>query len=546
MMMTTAQAEIREGKAFNPIWIIPLLAIVLGVWMVVHTWLTEGPEITLSFETAEGLTAGKTKVKYRNVEMGVVQEVILSEDFKGVIAKVKLERQALPLLRDDTRFWVVTARISLGNISGLDTLLSGAYIRLAPGEGKPGKRSYTGLEKPPLTPTGAPGLRLNLYSDRAGSVDAGDSVIYRGYNVGRVETMEFDATRRQVKYTIFIDAPFHKIVHSSTRFYNVSGISVKAGADGLQVTTGSMDTVLLGGVTFGVPPGLPPGEPVTDDTEFTLYDSQDAAEENPFKHGIHYVVRFDQSIKGLLPGAPVEYRGIPVGYVVRVMFKDLALRQAALREQGVRSTAEPIPVLIYIEPARLGLPDSQAAVDSLKESLAYGVSQGMRATLESGNLLTGAKYVGIEHYSGDEAADLGEWGGYQVIPTIEGGFDQITVKVNALLEKFNAMPLEDTVVSANSAIAELDKTLASLRVILEDSSTQDLPTQLDGTLRDLQATLEGLAPESPVYENLNATLQQLNRTLGNIESLTRTLSVQPNAAIMPSNLPQDPIPEATR
>jgi paraquat-inducible protein B len=546
MMMTTAQAEIRKARAFNPIWIIPLLAIVLGVWMVVHTWMTEGPEISISFETAEGLTAGKTKVKYRNVNMGVVQEVILSDDFEGVIAKVKLERQALPLLRDDTRFWVVTARISLGNISGLDTLLSGAYIRLAPGEGKPGKRSYAALEKPPLTPTGAPGLRLNLYSDRAGSVDAGDSVVYRGYKVGRIETMEFDAARRQAKYTIFIDAPFHEIVHSSTRFYNVSGITVKAGADGLEVITGSVDTVLLGGVTFGVPPGLPPGEPVTDNTEFALYKSREAAEENPFTYGMHYVVRFSQSIKGLLPGAPVEYRGIPIGYVVRVMFKDQALRLAALRAQGVRSAGEPIPVLIYIEPARLGLPDNQASADALKETVAYGVTQGMRATLENGNLLTGAKYVGIDQFTVEEAAELGEWGDYPEIPTIEGGLDQIMVKVNALLDKFNAMPLEDTVVSANSAIAELDKTLASLRVILEDQSTKDLPAELDATLRDLQVTLKGLSPESPVYENLNAALQQLNRTMGNLESLTRTLSAQPNAAIMPSNVPKDPIPEATR
>jgi paraquat-inducible protein B len=542
--MTTVKPEIRKGKAFNPIWVIPILAVVLGVWMVVHTWMTEGPEISIAFDTAEGLTAGKTKVKYRNVEMGVVQEVILTDDFKGVIAKVKLERQALDLLRDDTRFWVVTARIGLGNISGLDTLLSGAYIQLAPGEGKVGERSYTALETPPLTPTGAPGLRLKLHGNRAGSVSTGDAVVYHGYKVGRVESMKFDPERREVSYVIFIDSPFHELVDTSVRFYNVSGVSVSAGADGLQITTGSMDTVLLGGVTFGTPPGIPPGEAVEHNAEFKLYDSEEASRENPFSFGTYYVVRFTQSLKGLLPGAPVEYRGIPIGRVVRLMVKDMMVAAAA--QAALEGTGEPIPVLIYIEPARLELPDNAASVAALQFAVATGIKNGMRATMETGNLLTGAKYIGIDYFPVDEVATIGRWGDYDEIPTIGGGFDQVMFQVTALLDKFNALPLETTVSNANEAIAELDKTLAGLRVILDEQSTKDLPGELKATLVELRATLDGLSPDSPFYQNLNATLLQLNRTMGNVESLTRTLSGQPNAAIMPSTLPQDPIPEAKR
>jgi paraquat-inducible protein B len=541
--MTTAQPEIRKDRAFNPIWLIPALAVVLGVWMVVHSWMTEGPEIQIAFETAEGLTAGKTKIKYRNVVMGLVQEVILTDDFEGVIAKVKLERQALPLLRDDTRFWVVTARISLGNVSGLDTLLSGAYIKLSPGDGKVGQRQFTGLEEPPLTPQDAPGLRLELYGDHAGSVGAGDSVVYKGYKVGRVESMSFDPDRRQVKYVIFIDAPFHELIDSSVRFYNISGITVSAGAEGLQVTTGSIDTVLLGGVTFGTPPGIPKGEPVEHNAEFFLYRSKEAANDNPYKYGLYFVVRFSQSLKGLLPGAPVEYRGIPIGRVERLMIKEMV-------EEGIKTgrpgTGEPIPVLIYVEPARLELPDLESSVVAMRHTVATGVANGMRATLETGNLLTGAKYIGMDYFKGVETASIGEWDEYAEIPTISGGFGQIMVQVTALLDKFNAMPLDKTVTSANSAIAELDKTLASLRVILEEKSTQELPGELNATLAELRAVLDGLSPDSAFYQNLNATLQQLNRTLGNVESLTRTLSGQPNAAIMPSKLPPDPIPEARR
>ncbi|MEP5764659.1 MAG: intermembrane transport protein PqiB [Halieaceae bacterium] len=540
--MTTAQPEIRKGKSFNAIWVIPILAVVLGVWMVAHTWMTEGPEIMISFDTAEGLTAGKTKVKYRNVEMGVVQEVILSDDFQGVLAKVKMERQALPLLRDDTRFWVVTAQIGVGNISGLDTLLSGAYIRMGPGEGKIGTRRYDALERPPQTAAGAPGLRLRLEGDRAGSVSTGDSVVYRGYKVGRIENMEFDADRRRAMYTVFIDAPYDELVDSSVRFYNISGISLNASAEGLQVSTGSMDTVLLGGVTFATPPGMPAGEPVENNTEFKLYGSLEEAETNPFSFGSYYVVRFSQSIKGLLPGAPVEYRGIPIGRVERLMYKDMILQNRAAFEAGeedLGGDAEPIPVLLYIEPARLGLPDNAESVAMLSQTVSAGVPAGMRATIETGNLLTGAKYIGIDRFEVDETVEMGEWGGYPEIPTIGGGFDQVLVKVNELLDKFNRLPLDQTVGNANEALAELDKTLAGLRKIVNNKDTQALPGEL-------RATLDGLSPDSPLYQNLNSTLQQLNRTLGNVESLTRTLSGQPNAAIMPSKLPPDPIPEAKR
>ena len=192
--MTSEEADITPGRKFSGIWLIPILALVLGIYMVINNWMNEGPEIEIAFATADGLEQGKTKVKYRSVDMGTVQAVRLNDNFDGVIATIKLDRQAVPLLREDTRFWVVTARVSADNISGLDTLLSGAYLQLAPGTGEPGARKFTALEHPPLTPAGAPGLRLNLTSNRATSVTAGDPVLYKGYKAGRVETMELRPT----------------------------------------------------------------------------------------------------------------------------------------------------------------------------------------------------------------------------------------------------------------------------------------------------------------------------------------------------------------
>ena len=538
--VTTEQANISQGRKLSGIWIIPLLAAVLGIYMVVHTWMTEGPEIEIAFKTATGLTQGKTKIKYRNVDMGLVEEVRLNDEFDGVIAKVKLERQALSLLREDTRFWVVTARIGLGNISGLDTLLSGAYIQLAPGTGKKGQRDFVALEKPPQTPTGAPGLRLQLTSERASSVSAGDAVLYNSYKVGRVESMKFDPSDRMAHYTLFIDAPYHEMVDSETRFWDVSGISLSAGADGFRLETGSVDTIMLGGVAFGLPPGIAKGGAVEHNSEFELYASYEDILKNPFRYGTRYVISFSQSIKGLAPGAPVEYRGIPLGRVERILLKESIEYNIA---QGLEGEGADVPVLIYVEPGRLALPDTESSIESLQRTIRIGVENGMRASLETGSLLTGAKYVSIDYFEDTEDATVGTFLDHPTIPPIETGLGNIEQKLTAVLDKINALPLEDTVSGANTAIATLNQTLASLHTILENQSTQQLPAQLDETLQQLRATLKSFSPDSEVYQSINSSLLRLNRTMGNMESLTRTLSAQPNAALMPSKPTPDPIPE---
>jgi paraquat-inducible protein B len=205
--MTAAEPEVARGRKFTAVWIIPLIAVAIGAWMVVWTYMTEGPEIRVTFETAQGLAEGKTVVKFRDVEMGQVQEVLLSDDMQSVTAVIKMRREALTMLREDTRFWVVTAQIGGGGISGLETILSGAYIELAPGTSNIEAREFVGLEKPPLTPADAPGLRLVLLSERASSVTTGDPVLYHGFKVGRVESLTFDLETRQIRNEIFIDAP---------------------------------------------------------------------------------------------------------------------------------------------------------------------------------------------------------------------------------------------------------------------------------------------------------------------------------------------------
>jgi paraquat-inducible protein B len=540
--VTTREAEVGQRGRISAIWIIPLLALALGAYMVVYTWMTEGPEINITFKTAEGLEAGKTKIKYRDVDMGLVEEVRLSDDLAKVVARVKLERQALPLLRDDTRFWVVTARIGMGQISGLGTLLSGAYIELAPGSGAEGARDFVALDRPPMTPTDAAGLRLKLTGERATSVSAGDSVLYKGYEVGRIESRDFDAEEGRVNYVVFIDAPYHSLVNSAVRFWDVSGISLTANADGVRLETGSLSTILTGGVAFGLPPGVAAGAPVQHNTEFRLYANYDAILQNPFKNSINYVVQFDQSVKGLAPGAPVEFRGLAVGKVERIMVKE-SLEETLMKD--LEGKGDPIPVLIYLEPGRLGMPDAPQSIGYMQKGIQTGITNGMRASLETGNLLTGAKYISLDYYDDLQPAAQGEYLGYTTIPTIASGIGQLEQKLAAVLDKVQALPLEATVANATSALGSLDSNLESLQKILDAQSTRQLPDELNATLEEIRMAVSGLSPDSDLYQSLDSSLRSLNKALGNLEALSRTLATQPNAAIMPSSAEPDPIPEVT-
>jgi paraquat-inducible protein B len=531
--MTAAKPETTKGKKLTAIWIIPIVAAVLGAWMVVYTYMTEGPEIRVTFNTASGLEEGKTVVKFRDVEMGQVQEVLLSEDLQNVTAVIKMRREALPLLREDTRFWVVTAQIGGGGISGLDTLLSGAYIQISPGESRSKSLDFVGLEEPPLTPVGADGLRLILIDERSASVSSGDPVLYHGFKVGRVESMTFDAENKQIRYVIFIDAPYDSLVNTSTRFWDVSGISMSAGADGFEVSTGSLESILIGGVTFGRPPDLEPGVAVDNNTEFRLFPGYDEILDTPHVYRTRYVVGFSQSVKGLVPGSPVEYRGINIGEVERIMMSEMV-------NKGLRETDDPqglpIPVLIYIEPGRFFMPDTQESVEIMREALSKGVAKGLRVSLIKGNLLTGAQVIDLEYYEGAEPAAIGEYEGYPTMPTIVTGLSGLEAKITRLLDKANELPLEQTVGSVNLALAELNQSLKAVRDVLDNDQLRAIPSELQSTLAALRQILESdnfneipgelkstLAAARFQLQGESAEAYQLGRTLKEVESAARAL-----------------------
>lgn len=518
------EARVTQRRRISPVWAVPIVAVVLGAWMVIYSWRSEGPDITITFSTADGVEAGKTKVKARSVEVGLVESVALGDDFESVVVTAKLERTAIPLLRQGTQFWVVRARIGTGGVTGLGTVLSGGYIELSPGTGEVGRREFEGLDDPPVTPAGVPGLHFTLVSGTASSVGAGDGIVYRGFRVGRIESTDFDIDTHEVRYRAFVEAPYDDLVTERTGFWNDSGIRFRAGADGIELDTGSLESMLLGGVAFGLPEGVEPGSPVDDGATFQLYGDYESINAHPYQQGVEYVVEFARSVRGLQPGAPVEYRGLRAGHVERVLLDDLVHR---VREEGREGSGQPIPVLIRLEPGRLQMGDSAEGVELLQGTIREAVDNGLRATLSTGNLLTGSLYVALDIYPDEAPAELASFAGRPTIPTISGGLEAIEQRVTKLLDKLNALPLDDVTRSANATLRAADDTLVELT-----STVTELRLLLAS--RDFQA----------LPRSVETSLAELDRTLRSVNALTQSLEEQPNSLIFPRNHMPDPVPPA--
>ena len=507
--MSEPRAEISSGRRIPAIWLVPVVALVLGTWMVVYTYMTKGPQITIVFPTAEGIEAGKTKIRSLNLETGLVEDIHLNDDLKSVSVLARLDRDVTPLLRDDTRFWVVRPRFRMGGISGLGTIMSGAYIELEPGSGAPtDRREFVGLGDLPVTPLDVPGLSITLLSTRARSVSVGNPVLYSGFRVGTVEDTELDLETGQVRHRAFIQFPYDQLVNEETRFWNSSGVSVRASAEGMKIELGSIETLLSGGVAFGVPEGKEPGAAVEDGAEFVLHLDRQSAREEIFEYGLEYVVSFEQSIRGLLPGAPVEHRGVRVGHVEQIL----------LDEWGRETPAEPgdaplIPVLIRIEPQRLRLGDDEEGMTILKRDVEDSVQRGLRASLETGSLITGSLFVELDVYEDLPPGRIGRYEGYTTLPTRTGGLEHIQRQISQLLAKLNDLELEQSV-------AELNGLLADVRAAVAREEFQELPAALRESLRKLDRAVQG------------------------IDELARTLNEQPNSLIFSRPTGPDPEPRS--
>lgn len=525
------EAKTRPARQLSVVWIVPIVAILAGLWMVYDTLSKRGPEITLTMVNAEGIEADKTIIKVLDVNIGKITSVNLSPDNKSVVMKARLNAGTEGLLNQDTQLWVIKPRFDKGSVSGLSTLLSGVYIQLQPGKSSTHQDTFNVLLNPPVTALNVPGLRINLISRGVKALSVGDPVLYQDYPVGRVETVSFDVNRRAIVYRLFIDQPYTRLVTDNTRFWNSSGFQLKTGIDGLKFRTGPLESLISGGVSFDVPRGLPIGDQVKNMTTFSLYPDQDSINEYADERHINYVALFNDSVRGLAPGAPIEYRGLRVGTVAAVPYPLHNSMQRAFEQKA-------IPVLLRLELGRMEAYLGKQKDRDWQTEIAHAINQGLTARMKSGNLVTGAVFVDLDFDNKAKGQKATTIKSMPVMPTSSGGLAQIENKVTALLDKLNSLPLETTVQNANKVTADADKLMNELRQLTKQvqqiagsPEAQRLPQNIQQTLNSMQNTLDGLSPQSPAYQELNRSIQNLNQLLREARPVVRTINEKPSSLV---------------
>lgn len=527
------EAQVHTGHTLSIVWVVPIIALLIGGWLAFKAWSEKGPEITITFESAEGLEANKTKIKFKDVEIGTVTEIKLMDNLSGVVVTAEMVRDAEDYLTEQSQFWVVRARVAAGEVSGLGTLFSGAYIGCYPSKkGKPA-REFVGFEKPPVVTAGLPGRHFILAAESLGSLDIGSPVYYRGIKVGQVISYDFDADAESVDIRVFVSAPYHEKVMQNTRFWNASGIDVTLDTEGFRIDSQSMVSIMLGGLAFDLPKYFEPGPQAQEDRVFKLYANHEDIKEKTYTVKRHYLMYFDQSVRGLSPGAPVEIRGIKLGEVLDVKLEvdsdNLSFRIATL----VMIEPERIDTRIEDHVASTGeenIPDEAESHDYVEKL----VAKGMRAQLKTGNLLTGQLFVDLDFFSDAPPAELVAANGYLVFPTIPAPFEQIVQRVDNLLKKFEKVPFEMIGKQLHEAIAALTLTLEEIKALSGNANKETLP-RINASLVDLQSTLQGIdatiGKDSALSYNAQVLTDELSFAIRSLRSLLDTLERDPQSLI---------------
>lgn len=522
--LSAGSPEIRHRRVrVSLVWLVPIVAALVGFSMVMQNWLSAGPQISVSFETAEGLEANKTQVKYKNVVIGQVTAIALSEDQTRVIATVQLDQNAEPFTREDTKFWVVRPRIGASGVSGVDTLLSGAFIGADAGRAEETRREFIGLEAPPPVTFGAKGKQFTLHTDDLGSLGIGSPLYYRRIQVGQVISFKLADDGKGVQVQVFANAPYDQFVTDDTRFWNASGVDVSIAADGLRVNTESLSAILAGGIAFRAPNYSPDAKPATQDSEFSLFADVRQAMAPADGQPRYIQMRFGQPLRGLKVDAPVEFLGVPVGRVVSVKL-----------DYDEKSKTFPVVVGAVIFPNRLG-----AAHDKLTKTLGGNteehtarlmqifVERGLRAQARTGNLLTGQLYISLDFDQRAPKVAFDQNARPMVIPTIAGSFDKLQEQLQAMVDKLSKLPIESLADNLNGSLGELRQTLKQVN--------GDVLPQLQRTLERSEQTLQNanqtLAEGSPQRQQLGDTLEEVQRAVRSVRALSDYLGRHPESLI---------------
>lgn len=519
-----AAADARWWRWAQLIWIVPIVAVLIAGWLAVRGFVNRGPTVEITFETANGLEAGKTSVKYKDVEVGTVIGIGLSDDRKRVVITARFTPQAKDLVVQDTKFWVVRPRFTGGQALGLGTILSGAYIALDPGKSKESQRRFEGLENPPAVTSDARGRQFILRAADMGSIDVGSPIYFRRVRVGQIVSAELDPGGKGVYFRAFVNHPHDQYVTTASRFWNASGIDLSLDARGLRLETQSLLSVAIGGVAFQEPQEAGPAPAAEAEATFRLFENRETALRHTPARKDSYVLYFSQSVRGLSVGAPVDFRGVAIGEVTRV----------TLDYNRERSELRPA-VEIDVYPERLEASFRKPAPGKQRQETLPGfIARGLRAQLRTGNLITGNLYVTLDMFPKERPVRVDASRKPIEIPTVPGGFEELQSSLSGVMKKLEQIPFNEIATDVRRTVNTLDLTLRQVTT-LAGRLENDIAPELKEAIKEARATMEKaqgvLAQDSPMQGDLRTTLRDVSRAAQSMRNLADYLERHPESLI---------------
>lgn len=540
---------VRKRRWPSPIWLLPLIALLIGLWLLYQNWYKTGPTIVVQFTNAEGIEPGKTEVRYKAVAVGKLKSLRVSDDLKYVDAEIILSRDMGKHLGSDARFWIVSPRITRSGISGLSTFFSGTYIGMSPGTNSDDQTYYMGEDRPPVIAPTEAGRRFYLLADSLGSIDIGAPIFYKQLQVGEVIDFKLLDKNAGVQLEMFIRDPYYELVRNNSRFWNASGAEFKFGANGATFRMESLTSLISGGIAFETPKAFDESPASPAQQTFVLYKNYDNTQEKQYAQRLYYVMHFQGNVRGLAVGNPVEFQGVPVGQVENI---DIRLDK--------KSQQLKVPVLVSIQPQQF---DESLTPNTADMAMRQLVDRGLRAKLDTSSLLTGQKVITLTMEKSPKSADIVKIGGYSEFPTISAALDDLPTMaadvmgslqetLDGVKQIVNSGKLDKTIDSANSMLKEVEKAVKEAQKVIKQVDQQTLPgvtknlervtgnvdqvsQEFNRSLQQLQGSLEQIdrltARNSPTQYQLDEMMEEVTNAARSVRTLSETLERKPNSLL---------------
>ncbi|SLN60913.1 Paraquat-inducible protein B [Roseivivax jejudonensis] len=484
------------------IWLIPIAALVIALAAAYNNYAGQGPLIEVAFENAAGITADETELRYRDIGVGLVEEVGFDDNLEQVVVSIRVEQEMAEYIDEDARFWVVRPEVSARGVSGLDTVLSGVYVQGA-WDNTPGafRSDFDGLASAPLIGSGDEGTEFVITSPESLPTSK-TPIIYKGVEVGMVDAAEIDANGAAVRADAVIYADYADLVTTQTRFWDISGFSFSLGASGARLNFTSFASLISGGVTFETLGSG--GQPIESGAEYELFPDEDTARDDFLVEGdgeaVDVTMVFEENIAGLSAGAAIELGGLRVGEVASLTG---LVDPERFGDDEVR-----LLVTARLNPGRFGLEEG-ADQETLFDYLENRIDNGLRARLTNASILTGGLKIELADVDTPPPGTLdSDADPYPQLPTAAANITDVTATAQGALQRVADLPIEEVMQSAidlmnqttaligsddlQESPSELRGILAAVRGLTESDEVQGIPEQVSALIAQLQGTTDTL------------------------------------------------------